>query len=447
MRTLGGVFVLLLALSAPAARASDPSANGSHLVRRADLPVTHADGSRSTLRVILPVDADRQHPTILFVHGLTASPSIYEGLAENLATRGYAVALFDQFPRASTDLEGWVRAARFSIDVLFRANVDPRSEVFDALDLDRLGAMGHSFGGMTTFGLAATDRRVKAAVALAPGARHLPTLLNYASTNPGVPLLVIAAQNDPIAVPGTFGRPAYDAIRHRHKQYVEIARGNHSNFSDLSLPLTLISPAKQRQISRRYANAWFDRHLRGLADPRGYTDGRHAAGDRDLSRRHAPAALPAGGVVASPTLNVRRGPGTSHAVVTTLNQGDAFAIVDERDGWYRVTWSGAPAGELWLSSYYVTPGAAPPAATTPPATTPPASAPPPSAPPSTAPVGTVTATELNVRRGPGTSNAVVTTLRRGAEVGILAEQAGWYRVTWPGAPAGDLWVSAAYVQR
>ncbi|MBX3468123.1 MAG: alpha/beta fold hydrolase [Planctomycetes bacterium] len=443
MRTIRGVLVLL-ALAAPAACASDPSANGSHLVRRADLPVTHADGSRSTLRVILPVDADRTHPTILFVHGLTASPSIYEGLAENLATRGYAVALFDQFPRASTDLEGWVRAARFSIDVLHRANVDPRSEVFDALDLDRLGAMGHSFGGMTTFGLAATDRRVKAAVALAPGARHLRTLLDYASTNPGVPLLVIAAQNDPIAVPGTFGRPAYDAIRHRHKQYVEIARGNHSNFSDLSLPLTLISPNKQRQISRRYANAWFDTHLRGMADPSGYTDGRYAARDGDLSRRHAPTALPAGGTVASPTLNVRRGPGTAHAVVATLNQGDAFAIHDERDGWYRVTWPGAPAGELWLSSFYVTPGAAPTASTPPSSTTPP---PPSTTPPPSAPVGTVTATTLNVRRGPGTSHAVVTTLSRGAEVGLLEERAGWHRVTWPGAPAGELWVSSAYVQR
>jgi hypothetical protein len=60
--------------------------------------------------------------------------------------------------------------------------------------------------------------------------------------------------------------------------------------------------------------------------------------------------------------------------------------------------------------------------------------------------GTVTASVLNVRSGPATTYGVVTTIRQGTAVTILATQGTWYRVTWDGAPAGNLWVSGSYVR-
>lgn len=62
--------------------------------------------------------------------------------------------------------------------------------------------------------------------------------------------------------------------------------------------------------------------------------------------------------------------------------------------------------------------------------------------------GTITANTLNVRRGPATTFAIAGTVRQGALVTILEERAGWYRVTYPGAPtgAGELWVSRTYVR-
>jgi hypothetical protein len=60
--------------------------------------------------------------------------------------------------------------------------------------------------------------------------------------------------------------------------------------------------------------------------------------------------------------------------------------------------------------------------------------------------GTITATSLNVRRGPGTTYQVATTLSQNAAVTILGESGTWYRVTWTGAPTGDLWVSKQYVR-
>lgn len=67
-------------------------------------------------------------------------------------------------------------------------------------------------------------------------------------------------------------------------------------------------------------------------------------------------------------------------------------------------------------------------------------------PPPTTRTGTISASVLNVRRGPGTSNAVVTTVRQGATVTILEERSGWFRITYANAPAGELWVSGSYVR-
>lgn len=63
--------------------------------------------------------------------------------------------------------------------------------------------------------------------------------------------------------------------------------------------------------------------------------------------------------------------------------------------------------------------------------------------------GTVTASTLNVRSGPGTSYSIVTTVSSGTAVTILEERPYWYRITWSGAPSsssGQLWVYKSYVR-
>jgi predicted dienelactone hydrolase len=320
------------------------------------------DGARSTLRVHLPAAADAPRPALLLVHGLWVGPEVYEGTAQHLASRGYAVAMFDQWGRSSTDLPGWVGAGALALDALHAATARD-GPLEGALDLSKIGVLGHSFGGMTALGLAATDARVGAAVALAPGATQREALLRYAATMRDVPVLVIAAELDDVSLPATFCRPAYHAIPHARKLYVEIAGANHLNFSDVSLPFgARIKGAQQRTIARRYANAWFDRFLLGDADAGGFTTGAFAAADDQLSLVSIPAPSEevAGGArtgtVTAAELNVRAGPGTDHAALATLQAGARVTIVAERDGWVRVTFPGAPQGELWVRATYVREG-------------------------------------------------------------------------------------------
>ncbi len=61
--------------------------------------------------------------------------------------------------------------------------------------------------------------------------------------------------------------------------------------------------------------------------------------------------------------------------------------------------------------------------------------------------GVVTAGRLNVRTGPGTSYAIVTTISNGTRVTILETSGMWHRVTWSGAPQSpNLWVYKTYVR-
>jgi hypothetical protein len=59
--------------------------------------------------------------------------------------------------------------------------------------------------------------------------------------------------------------------------------------------------------------------------------------------------------------------------------------------------------------------------------------------------GTITASSLNVRTGPGTTYPVVRVLTLGTVVTILGESGTWYRITWSGAPAGNLYASKTYI--
>lgn len=414
---------LALALLASAARAQgDPARDGPHLVRQVDLSVSHPGGGSSTLRVYLPAAADRPRPVVLVIHGLWTSPHSYQDYAQNLATRGYAAALYDQYSRISSNLAGWVAAGSVALDGLAHANGDPRSGVMGELDLEKVAVMGHSYGGMTALGIAANDRRAKVVVAVAPGAAMRSLLLQYAAAIRTAPVLVITGQSDGLATAAGFGRPVYRTVPSPHKLYVEIAGGSHMGFIAGGGLFSGGSDA-QRAITRRYGNAWLDRWLLGAADPQGYTDGRFAARDGALSAWEAPVGASSWtgdvpGRVTTEGLNARSGPGTQHPVQAVLAAGQELTVHEASAGWYRVSWSGAPAGQaLWVSAGYV----------------------------QLARQGTVTADELNVRSGPGTQHGVVTTRRRGEVLEVLEERQGWLRVRWSGAPAGELWVSGAWV--
>ncbi len=299
-------FALAVALAAAFASSrleagtapADPAADGSYLVVTAPLSFTNPDGARIDFDVLLPAGPSFARPTLLFIHGWSAEGIDYSWLTNHLASRGFAVAVYNNESTYQFDPEVWANQAIATIDELARADGDPASPVFGQLDMGRLGVIGHSYGGATTLITAARDPRVKAAVALEPGtqASYHATVLGRAA-QVTIPVQVQGGEYDQVVPAWHWARPAFDRIPSGDRLYVEIARADHLNYGDLdftpfqllsygSIPLAAYSPFtpplhswQLHPIASRYATSWLERHLLGTPDPVGWTNGTQAGRD------------------------------------------------------------------------------------------------------------------------------------------------------------------------
>ena len=149
------------------------------------------------------------------------------------------------------------------------------------------------------------------------------------------------------------------------------------------------------------------------------------------------------GEVKSPYLNMRQGPGTNYAVIAVLQQNTQLHMMARSSGgtWYLAKTQNGPTG--WVKRYYVHtdfPYTSLPIAENHPMPTPK----PPVKPPSY-PSGTVRASYLNLRSGPGINNGAIAVLRSGTTVALMGRNASgsWLKVKVPSGAVG--WVNAGYI--
>lgn len=126
------------------------------------------------------------------------------------------------------------------------------------------------------------------------------------------------------------------------------------------------------------------------------------------------------GTTTASYLFVRSGAGTKYNFVGGLWRGTAVDILEEKDGWYRIS-SG------WISAKYVKTADAAATAPTP-------------TPPAESKVGNavVTASLLFIRKDPSTNYSAVGMLRKGDRITVLESNGNWLKIK-------DGWVYSAYV--
>ena len=106
-------------------------------------------------------------------------------------------------------------------------------------------------------------------------------------------------------------------------------------------------------------------------------------------------------------LNVRKGPSTNHAKIGLLGQGKVVQVTGESNGWYRISYNGQDG---WISAQFTKSASGGSTSN------------------SVNQKYTVTATSLNVRSGPGTSNSRIGSLSNGAVVTAVSESKGWLKI-------------------
>ncbi len=157
------------------------------------------------------------------------------------------------------------------------------------------------------------------------------------------------------------------------------------------------------------------------------------------------------GTVTGDSLRIRRGAGTSYAVVGYLNTGDRVEILEQKQVG-STTWGQIEKG--WISLDYVKldeaesevpaePEPTEPEPTEPEPTEPEPTEPEPTEPETQTMTGTVTATSLRIREGAGTSYKTLGYLPKGTRVEIL-ETATVNGMTWGRTAQG--WISLDYVE-
>jgi predicted dienelactone hydrolase len=196
--------------------------------------------------------ASGRHPVLVYSHGLGTIRGFNTSLLDELASRGYVVAAIDhtsdaglvEFPGGrivkgvapavpTTDqnarlLATRVADVRFVLDELTRRTNAPAGLLAHRLDLSRVGALGHSFGGATAAAAMLADRRIKAGADL-DGKIWGPVVAKGLER----PFLLVIG--DSLGAHPTPDQAAF--LSHlRGKRYaLRLAGGGHFSFTDLPL--------------------------------------------------------------------------------------------------------------------------------------------------------------------------------------------------------------------
>ncbi len=141
-----------------------------------------------------PAGGQGPFPLIVFSHGLGGTPEFSQPVLERWVSAGFVVVA-PRFPLSrpdnpagadGADVQNQTGDVSFLIDTMIEASADPDAPVAGLVDDERIGASGHSNGGITTIGVTlhtcCVDDRIGAAVEFAgsdtpfAGGEYDPTL-------------------------------------------------------------------------------------------------------------------------------------------------------------------------------------------------------------------------------------------------------------------------------
>ncbi|WP_406278539.1 alpha/beta hydrolase [Streptomyces sp. NBC_00191] len=232
-------------------------------------------------------------PLVVFSPGFKTPGATLTGLAEDLTSRGYVVAVVDHaYEAAGVDFpgkgilpctacgkvgptsfqpaaEGRAKDLSFALDQLI-GSTSPWKHA-GMIDKDRVGMAGHSLGGASTAATMAQDPRVRAGVNM-----DGPFIDSGSKSGlSGRPFLMLGTKAD--RSPGSEDK-TWDAAWKKlegWKRWATVAGADHFAFTDLA-PLAGqlggddpkgLPGERAAEITRDYVGAFFDEQLRGKDEP------------------------------------------------------------------------------------------------------------------------------------------------------------------------------------
>jgi predicted dienelactone hydrolase len=146
------------------------------------------------------------HPVIIWGNGTFSSPADYRGFLTHLASHGFIVAA------ANTSNAGNGSQMINCLNFVTQQNGSSSSAFFQKVDLQRVGASGHSQGGAGTI-MAGRDARVKATAPMEPFIGFIFGGGRFSNASIGQqrgPMFLLSGANDTIATPATHQQPVFN---------------------------------------------------------------------------------------------------------------------------------------------------------------------------------------------------------------------------------------------
>ncbi|MGW2418110.1 alpha/beta hydrolase family protein [Streptomyces sp. NPDC001709] len=233
--------------------------------------------------------APGRYPLVVLSPGFTLPRATLTGLAEDLASHGYVVALVDHpYENSGTTLPDGrtvpcaicdsppaggppAIAGSRALDISFVLDEltgrRPAWRYARTIDPARIGMAGHSIGGDAAAATMAADDRVRAGVDM-DGTFYAPVPATGLGHRPFLLLGETTSVKDDTWQQGWQDLDGW-------KRWLTVDGSDHGTFTDMPVLAELagranpdgLSGQRSEAITRAYVTAFFDRHLKGMAQP------------------------------------------------------------------------------------------------------------------------------------------------------------------------------------
>ncbi len=180
------------------------------------------------------------HPVITWGNGTGATPNMYSGLLNTVASHGFVVIASNSTNVAQGSPAPMLAGVTWVID----QNSDPTSALYQSIDTTHIGAMGHSQGAMATT-TAGADSRI---TAIAPICGAMTQTLHG-------PAILLCGGNDTIVPCSGMVQTAYNGIKNQPVMLADYLTGDHGNW--MTFGTAALSPVETAAL------AWMRVHLMG----------------------------------------------------------------------------------------------------------------------------------------------------------------------------------------
>lgn len=243
-----------------------------------------------------------KYPLVVFEPGMGKIVFNYTALAENLASHGYIVLAIN--PTYSSDFvvfsdgstayktskgsvpEGdatdkelndagqklvktWSKDMSFAISKLDEMSLEKGNMWTEHVDMEHIGAFGHSFGGAASAEASVTDKRIKASI-------DIDGYLYGVQKSPQKPLMFIMSQHGQNGIDLLESNKIHDFYNsiNKDRYIIEIPKAAHFSFTDNTLFFSPILKAmgiygtingeRGLQITNSYIATFFDKYLKNV---------------------------------------------------------------------------------------------------------------------------------------------------------------------------------------